>query len=87
MSWLVSAGEGEIYSVTLIHRAPDRRLASEVPYYLALVNLDEGFRMLARLTTPGSETVKIGSRVRVVFGKGPDGESLPWFELSGSPKG
>ena len=80
LSWLTSKGEGTIYSRTVIHRAPDPRLSDQVPYVVVLVDLDEGFRMLSRLTSPPSEETPIGSRVRVTFRRGPGGEALPWFE-------
>lgn len=45
-----ASGRGRIASWTVVHRAPDPRLA--VPYVLALVDLDEGPRLLTRLWHP-----------------------------------
>jgi uncharacterized OB-fold protein len=79
--WKVAAGGGTVYAFTVVHRSPDRRLATEVPYVLALVDVDEGFRMLSRLidATPGE--VKVGQRVRLTFYNSPDGRNLPCFRM------
>lgn len=79
LSWHAAAGGATIYAVTSVHRSPDPRLAAEAPYVVALVDVDEGFRMLTRIVdvTPGE--VSIGQRVYLVFSKSPDGRNLPCF--------
>jgi len=56
----VSAGLGTVHTLTTIHRAghPDR--AEDVPYTVALVDLDEGIRVIGDLTSDAA----IGDRVR-----------------------
>ena len=66
LEWRTSAGLGTVYSTTTVH-ARDAE-----PRNLALIDLDEGFRMMSRVE--GGE-VTIGMRVRVRF----EGE-LPVFE-------
>lgn len=56
LEWRKSAGRG-------VHRAPSRELSPLVPYTLALVDLDEGARLLGH-AAPG---VGIGDRVEVTF--------------------
>jgi hypothetical protein len=65
-----SAGLGTVYSFTVQHRARDSRF--EVPMTVVLVDLDEGFRVLADLVDASS--VEVGMPVEVVFG-----ENLPHF--------
>jgi uncharacterized OB-fold protein len=87
-SYRESTGRGRIYSQTTIHRGPDP--SWEVPYVLAIIDLDEGWSMLSRLvgsapdeTVPGS---LIGLEVEVRFvpeGRHPN-RTLPVFELVGS---
>lgn len=61
LNWAVSAGRGQVHSVTLVHSrdAP--------PFALALVDLDEGFRMMSRIDTGDPAGVAIGDRVRLAF--------------------
>ncbi len=87
ISWKVSAGEATVYAVTVVHRPPDPRLASEAPYVLGLVDVDEGFRMLTRIVDADPAEVAIGQRVRLVFRKSPDGKNLPCFQPSETSSG
>ena len=74
--WRISRGFGTVYSLTRI--AP-KELA---PYCVALVDLDEGFRMMSRILPSGPREPRIGDRVRVKVGRLSDqGEMLPLFEL------
>ncbi|KPQ05425.1 MAG: putative nucleic-acid-binding protein containing a Zn-ribbon [Rhodobacteraceae bacterium HLUCCA12] len=80
LQWHQSLGLGTVYSRTLVHRAPDPRMRDQLPYPVALIDLDEGFRMMSRLVGPDANQTPIGARVQVVFGLGPDGRPLPFFE-------
>ena len=61
-----SSGQGTVYSFTTQHRAGHPYFADAVPYTIALVDFDEGFRTLADLTVADDEP-RIGQRVRVEF--------------------
>ena len=61
LEWRESAGAGTVYSATTI------RPRGEDPRDVALIDLDEGFRMMSRVV--GGE-VRIGMRVRVAFEDG-----------------
>lgn len=57
--WRVSRGEGTVFAVTVVARAPSDEFRALAPYTLALVDLDEGFRLMGH-AVPG---VAIGERV------------------------
>jgi uncharacterized protein len=57
--WLVSRGEGTVFAVTVVARAPSEEFRVLAPYTLVLVDLDEGFRLMGH-AVPG---VAIGERV------------------------
>jgi uncharacterized OB-fold protein len=61
VAWVAASGRGEIYAMTTvrIQTAPEL----EPPYVVALVQLDEGPRMLGRIAD--ARPCRIGSRVRV----------------------
>ncbi len=57
---------GAVYSETVIYSAPEA-FASEAPYQTAIVTLDDGGRLSARIA---GERVAIGDRVMEVEGRG-----------------
>lgn len=75
MDWEESTGDGTVYSTTtLFPRNAD-------PYAVALVDVDEGFRLMTRIVDTEAESVHIGMRVHVAITE-VDGAPLPLF----SPK-
>ncbi|NLG48022.1 bifunctional MaoC family dehydratase N-terminal/OB-fold nucleic acid binding domain-containing protein [Gordonia sp. (in: high G+C Gram-positive bacteria)] len=75
--YVVAAGTGTVYSF-VVHHAP-RVPGRELPFVVALVELDEGVRMLGQLRGVDPETVAIGMPVEVEFLDFPgDDESDPW---------
>jgi uncharacterized OB-fold protein len=59
-----SAGLGEIYTYTVVRRHGHPFFRARAPYVVALIDMAEGFRLLAEVDTD-PETVHIGQRVRV----------------------
>ncbi|WP_163527122.1 OB-fold domain-containing protein [Halobacillus ihumii] len=55
------SGRGEIYSFTKIYAAP-KPLADQAPYYVVLVDLEEGLRVTARYNGDHTE---IGEKVEL----------------------
>jgi uncharacterized OB-fold protein len=78
--WAVASGRGAIYAATRVSRAPTSDFAALVPYDIFLVDLDEGFRMMAH----GVAGLSIGDRVRLSFRR--HGErALPCFIRDETP--
>ncbi|MBI4270975.1 MAG: Zn-ribbon domain-containing OB-fold protein [Candidatus Rokubacteria bacterium] len=67
LDWRRSAGCGVVHAVSVVHRAPSPAFRADVPYAIALVDLDEGFRMMANIVGADPARVAIGDRVRLVF--------------------
>lgn len=59
LEWRSAAGSGTVYAVTVVARAPSEEWRALAPYTLALVDLDEGARLMAH-AEPG---IAIGDRV------------------------
>jgi uncharacterized OB-fold protein len=70
LEWRTSEGLGTVYATTVLRRR------DEAPANLALIDLDEGFRMMSRVEGVAPEDVAIGMRVRVRF----DDDAVPVFE-------
>ncbi len=79
LEWMDAKGKGTIYSYTVIHRAPNRPFEPDVPYTVALVDLDEGCRMLSNIVDVDPEDVRVGMPVEVVFEEITPEISLPKF--------
>lgn len=56
----VSAGRGSIYTFTTQYRAGNPAFEDKVPYTIVMVDLDEGYRMMADLIGSAPEDVAIG---------------------------
>jgi len=78
LDWIDLSGRGTVYSYTVVHKAPPG-FADEVPYVVALVDLDEGVRMMSRVVDCSIERVAVGIAVQVVFRALSDDASLPCF--------
>jgi uncharacterized OB-fold protein len=77
-SWVESTGFGFVYSYTICHRSPQPDV--EVPYVLAIIDLDEGWSMLSNVVGCEPTTVQIGMRVRVTWRELRGSSLLPVFE-------
>lgn len=80
LQWEASTGLGSIYTFTVNHRAANSHMADKLPYVVAVVQLDEGFRMMANIVHVQPQAVRIGDRVQVRFLALSDTISLPQFE-------
>lgn len=67
LEWRISRGLGTVYTFTRNYRAPNPAFADEIPYVIALVDLEEGFRMMVNIQGCPPEAVHIGLPVRIVF--------------------
>ncbi len=63
------SGRGTIFTYTIVHHVFAPIYADEVPYSLAIVELEEqpGLRMLARILDCPNESLRIGMPVEVTF--------------------
>jgi len=60
------SGRGKVYSFTTIYSGPGD-LRDQMPYVLAIVELEEGPKVMAQITDCREEEVKIGEKVELVF--------------------
>jgi uncharacterized OB-fold protein len=79
LAWIDAAGTGTVYSFTVVRRPMMPAFREAAPYVYALVDLDEGVRMITNVVGVAVDDVRIGQRVRVVFEAAEDGTMLPLF--------
>ena len=70
LEWRVASGFGTVYATTVTYPAQGD------PYNVALVDCDEGFRLMSRVEDIDPMKVKIGQRVRFRVHR-PGGEEPP----------
>ena len=80
LSWQPMSGGGKVWTFTEVHVAfYDDTWADDVPYVVAVVELDEGPRLLANIVEPDLDRLSIGERVEAVFEDRAEGVTLPMF--------
>ncbi len=79
LEWARASGQGTVYSFTVTHQNHAPGFRERLPYVLAVVELDEGVRLMTNVVGCDPETVRIGLPVEVEWDDvGPDA-SLPVF--------
>ena len=74
LEWRVSKGLGTVHTTTVNY------YKGEVPLNIAIIELDEGFRMMSRVEDIPAESVKIGMRVKLRVRPAVEGQAaLPVF--------
>ena len=73
------SGKGKVYSFVTFHRVYHPAFEQEVPYVVALVELEEGPRLLTHIVGVPVEQVTCEMPVKVVFDDVGDGVSVPKF--------
>jgi uncharacterized OB-fold protein len=71
LEWRVSVGLGTVYATTVVHPREG------APYNVALIDCDEGFRIMSRVEGVAPEAVQIGMRVRFRVHR-PGGDEPPY---------
>jgi uncharacterized OB-fold protein len=65
--WSPISGRGLVYTFTVIRRAPTAAYTLEVPYPIAHVTMQEGFRMIASVAGMAIDDLHIGMPVVVDY--------------------
>ena len=74
LAWRTSAGLGTVYATTTVHAR------GEPPYNVALIDMDEGFRLMSRVEGIDAARVRIGLRVKARVHRDANGPPYPAFD-------
>lgn len=66
-SWTEVSGRGQVYTYTIVHRAPTPAYQARAPYVIAQVELEEGPRVSTTLVGVDPADARVGMPVSVVF--------------------
>lgn len=81
-AWKRSSGAGRVFSWTTVHQAMHPAFATEVPYAVLVVEMDEGVRLVSNLRDLAPDELRLALGVEVVFEDVGGGVTLPMFRPS-----
>ena len=86
LAWKTVSGRGTLHTFTVVHRG-QKGFPLGSPYVIAIVELEEGPRMMTNLVgiAPDPATIRIGMPVEVTFEDATPECSLPYFRPAGGP--
>ena len=84
-SWSPVSGRGRIFSFVVYHRVYHPGFADEVPYAVAVIELDEGPRMISNVIGIAPAELACDMRVEVAYQPITDQITLPKFKPIGAP--
>lgn len=79
VEWEEASGSGTLYTFSIVRRNDLPPFNERVPYIAAIVDLDEGVRMMTNLEQCHERDARIGMRVRVAFREETDEFTIPVF--------
>jgi uncharacterized OB-fold protein len=74
LEWRISNGLGTVYATTSVYRTRE-----QPPHNVAIIEVDEGFRMMSRVEDIPTGDVKIGMRVSVRMHRDEKDQVYPVF--------
>ncbi len=88
IAWVKASGKGTVWSYTVTRQNRTAGFADDVPYVVALVELEEGVKIFTNIIAGESEesattphlAVEIGMPVEVIFVRATGEISIPYFK-------
>ena len=67
LDWVTASGRGRVYSYTIVHQPAHPTFRADSPYVYAIVQLDEGVRMVSNIVDCPHDELAINMPVAAVF--------------------
>ena len=80
VEWVDASGRGTVYSFTVIRQNYSRPFRDWIPYVVALVDLEEGPRVMTNVVGCSPDDVRIGMPVRARFENVSEEAGIALFE-------
>ena len=81
LEWVKSSGKGKVYSYMVVYSYQPTEFEENLPYVVAIIELEEGIRLMSNVIGCSPETVKCDMKVGVVFDDVTEEVTLPKFKL------
>lgn len=84
MEWVQASGRGTLFTFAIVHAPPHPAFAEDIPYITAIVELEEGPKVPARIVgiDPEPENLAIGMALQAVYTAASDEYALLEFEVA-----
>jgi uncharacterized protein len=69
LEWVTATGRGAVYSYTIVRRAMHPAFQPDIPYVLAIVELEEGPRVTTNIVGCDPEAVRVDMPVKATYDK------------------
>ena len=79
LAWVQASGQGTLFTYSIIHHVSHPGFRSEVPFVIAVVELDEGPRLNTNIGGGSNSELQVGMTVQVAFEALSDEISVPKF--------
>ncbi len=82
VSWIQASGRGKLYSFQIAYRALNPAFNIDPPFILAMIELEEGPRLMSNLINiePDADVIKCDMPVEVVYEKQTNDITIPLFQ-------
>ena len=74
VAWVEASGRGTLYTWSTVHRNDLPPFGDRVPYVAAIVELEEGPRLMTNVVDASDDRLEIGMPLEVTFRSDPDPE-------------
>ena len=82
-TWLAASGRGTVYTFTVVRQFGLPPFRDELPYVVAMIELEEGVRMLGGVTDVAPDQVHIGMPVVAYAVLAEEGVGIPYWRPAG----
>lgn len=79
IGWVESTGKGKVYSYSVVNKTFIDEMKDKVPYIIALIDLDEGVRLMSHVVDIDEKDLFVGMDVSVIFRELIEEYKLPQF--------
>ena len=79
--WKDLSGRGVVFSYVVFHQLYNKAFEQDIPYNVALVQLEEGPRMYSNVVGVDNDAVKVGDKLEAVFDAVTPEVTIPRFKL------
>jgi uncharacterized OB-fold protein len=79
--WTDLSGRGEVFSYVIFHQLYNPAFKDDIPYNVAMVQLEEGPRMYSNIIGVDNDAVKVGDKVEAIFDPVTPEVTIPKFRL------
>ena len=79
MIWQAASGRGVVHTYTVVRQSTDTYFREHLPYVVAMIDLDEGVRIMSNVIGCDPQSVTIGMRVQCTCERLDENIGVPVF--------